>query len=68
MECPYCKEEMEHGYIGGNHGVQWTQSCDQSEFTLWNRNRPGNMMLTSAFNLFLPAYRCSTCKKIIVKY
>ena len=66
MVCPYCGEEMESGVLqgGGNHGVGWREKPSMFP-NLLNVEWLG----TSNFKYsYIPAHRCTKCRKIILDY
>ncbi len=61
MICPYCRKEMEKGYIQSRDGLGWNHK----------------KRFVQAFSGILPdqglgvdvvAYRCTSCKKIVIDY
>lgn len=68
--CPYCHTEMLKGYLKTTD-LNWIRNT--SDFTFWryivkkNGGQPLNMRWTR-FPVYITAYRCETCKKIIFSY
>ena len=71
MECPYCKKEMELGYIQCRDRLFWTPKKHYFDIitAAFSNN---NTDLTNGGNDFLRyavyAYKCSECSKIIIDY
>lgn len=65
MNCPYCNEEMEHGYIKSSQCMHWGKEKALGYF-------PKDMKLTKNFwkgffeGNFVEAYHCRHCEKIVI--
>lgn len=62
MQCPYCNNEMQEGYIStnGRTSVNWKPDNEQSE--------PKKIRLSPAdfYMIEIDAFYCDNCKKIII--
>lgn len=75
MNCPYCNDDMEHGYIeGGETEMNWKPN-KTGPLTFENAKfHKGAVVLSpcSMKTLFsknrVEAYICKKCKKIIISY
>lgn len=69
MNCPYCNEEMEKGYIDQTDfrfPLEWYPANREKIFFAIESNKR-NVRLTSALKSgTIIAYRCEQCKKIII--
>lgn len=70
-KCPYCQEELIHGYIKTNREViTWSPDSKQKPMftTLWHVYE--NEIKLGEYGFFkggkVSAYRCSKCNKIII--
>ena len=65
MQCPYCKNEMEVGYLKSSHFIQWGKEKRLGFL-------PQDIKLTKTgletlFNgFFVKSYHCGACEKIVV--
>jgi len=68
MNCPYCKQEMEAGYLSaGGYRVFWTNKMRR--FTNWRLKGDVILPTTGQFSDPAPsAWHCSKCQKVIVDY
>ncbi len=69
MECPYCKKEMELGYIQSQSGVTWTPKryCIEA-FAFYGKNSMSLANGAADNSKTVYAYRCSECKKVVIEY
>lgn len=69
MKCPFCGAEMEQGALQSTHGVYWVNRPAKLRPPQWRKEAEG---LCDADNYlqspYVPAHRCTTCRKIIVDY
>lgn len=70
MTCPYCESSMELGYLKTTD-LNWIKN--KSNFTIWGYavKKNGGIPLGRAwvrFPVYITAYRCTKCKKIIFSY
>ncbi|MBE6020967.1 MAG: hypothetical protein E7228_04375 [Clostridiales bacterium] len=65
MECPYCKEEMEKGYIKSSHFIHWGK---EKKLKLIHDDIKLVKNTAAGFfeGNFVESYYCSSCNKIIV--
>ena len=67
MQCPYCEEELEKGYIDQTDfrfPLEWYPAKQETGFF---RSRKGRIKLTSAFDGgYIVAYHCAKCGKFII--
>ena len=64
MNCPYCNKKMELGYIDETdlfHRLEWYPANRDSGFFKSNKR---NVRLS--YDGCIKAYRCESCKKIII--
>jgi len=59
MKCPYCKTEMEKGFIGGGRGVYWSEK--KSPFFVMKSR--GDIVVAKMSGV--ESYLCRKCRKII---
>lgn len=66
MDCPYCNQEMEQGFLQGRQRVAWVKK--RHKLTLLPK--PGEILLeNNAFKDFLfSAWICKGCKIILLDY
>lgn len=61
MICPYCKKEMEKGYIQSRDGLGWNKKKRMvSAFSGWSADQ---RLLSVQV-----AYKCEGCKKIVIDF
>lgn len=67
--CPYCKEEMEQGYIQCRDGLWWAKK-KRPVPALPSMNKESVKLGTGGFleGDTVEAYRCRACKKILIDY
>ena len=67
MNCPYCNEELENGYIKSSHSVYWGPNRKLglvgNDFVLAKPSLKGIFE-----GLFTEAHCCKKCKKIIISF
>ena len=73
MECPYCKQEMDLGFIQSRDGVYWVKTKRASSNALPPRRSkdvvPLNVGKVSYFNGgYAEAWLCRACKKVVIDY
>ena len=64
MNCPYCRKEMEKGYIDQTdvfHHLQWYPADRELGFF---KSKKRNVRLSYCGSV--KAYRCEDCKKILI--
>ena len=69
MDCPYCKKEMELGFIQCRDGLNWTarhQPVHALSFLGKGRTSLENGYGGTGQTVF--AYKCGDCQKVIVDY
>ncbi|MBR2412906.1 MAG: hypothetical protein IKB13_00205 [Clostridia bacterium] len=69
MNCPYCNNEMEIGYIQCRDGVHWTpkkQLVAALSFLGKDSISLANGAADNANTVF--AYKCGACEKVIIDY
>ena len=69
MKCPYCDKEMKLGYIQCRDGVHWTlkkQPVAALSFLGKESTSLSNGAADNARTVY--AYKCSSCKKVIIDY
>ena len=69
MECPYCKQEMERGYIQCRDGVTWTpkkQPVKALSFLAKGAVSLRNDGTSSSSTVI--AYHCKNCKLVLISY
>lgn len=66
MICPYCKSEMQKGYVHSNkHALRWYPNVPQGKsiFASYNESKK----LSSVWNGGnVIVHRCEKCKKLII--
>ncbi len=69
-KCPYCNNEMELGYIQCRDGVSWTK--EKTPVAALSFLSSSAVILASGggplSGAVIEAYRCPSCKKIIIDY
>lgn len=69
MKCPYCKQEMELGYIQCRDGVQWTsKKVFAAALSQFAKDSVSLENGAGRNNTAVYANKCSTCKKVIIDY
>ena len=69
MKCPYCSEEMIRGYLMSSRDI--TFAVDNVTMTKVFRIKKSDDLDLSKGSGVIPhceAYRCSSCKKILIDY
>ena len=70
MICPYCAVEMEKGVIESPHMLIWSKEPSRSPIRRSRRALPAGSAVLSEESFFapsrVPAWRCGTCRKIII--
>ncbi len=61
MLCPYCKGEMEKGYLQSRDGLGWNHKKK------WIAALSG-MIADQPLGTVVVAYRCASCKKLLIDY
>lgn len=69
MECPYCKEEMNEGFIySGKNDICWTPIDKKSNFIINHPNK--DQILLAKLNFFkgckIKVFRCNKCQVDII--
>ncbi|MBE6563868.1 MAG: hypothetical protein E7655_01140 [Ruminococcaceae bacterium] len=69
MKCPYCRKDMELGYIQCRDGVTWTPK-KQLVAALSCFGRGGVSLANGAAHNAdaVYAYRCGDCQKVVIDY
>ena len=69
MNCPYCGNEMESGYVQSRDGIIYTAKEKTSPFPSWFIGK-NDIRLTHGLTAPTTccAQRCSTCRKVIIEY
>lgn len=65
MNCPFCSEEMENGYLRGGSGYEllWTEE----PFKLTSFPTRNDFFVCKAADVYRPAaYLCRACGKIVM--
>ena len=67
MRCPYCKNEIEYGFVQSNKEIIYTNSEKNSPL-VWARK--GDVRLTPGFwgPATCSAWHCPGCRKVIIEY
>ena len=66
MNCPYCDDEMEQGYLQGMRRVAWVKN--RHKFSLLPREGEVLLENNAIKDFLLAAWICKKCKKIMVDY
>lgn len=68
MKCPYCNEEMIKGFLTSSLDISFV--IDNPNGKLFRIKKSGDLELTEGLGEIphCEAYRCSSCKKIIIDY
>ncbi len=72
MQCPYCKEEMQPGYIDSDHIICWIPESErsQADAQMWKSSKTSNSVVLGNYHLFrkatVIAYYCRNCNKVII--
>lgn len=68
MKCPYCNEEMIKGFLTSSLDISFV--IDNPNGKLFRIKKSGDLELTEGLGGIphCEAYRCSSCKKIIIDY
>lgn len=68
MTCPYCKQEMQRGYMGGvRYQLWWIPEGKKERETLLGKKAGIALNKTSVIqNNKVEAYYCPNCKKVII--
>ncbi len=70
MNCPYCKQEMEEGYIQSLDNVSW--NCKEKRIGVLASFGIESIKLTSSKGPLKgntgKAFKCNKCKIILMKY
>ena len=61
MDCPYCKKEMEKGYIQSRDGLGWNRK------KIFPKVFSGTLTEQELGRTVI-AYNCRECKKIVIDY
>lgn len=65
INCPYCGEEMQAGYILGLRRLAWGRSM--RKFALYAKEN--EITLSESFNIAsVQAQKCSYCRIVLIKY
>ncbi len=66
MRCPFCVDEMEHGYIQGGNILVWVRKKHHISL----EPREGEVQLDRNYvtNCAVPAWICKHCEKVIIDY
>ena len=67
MNCPYCNNEMELGYIQCRDGITWTPK-KQLIAALSVFGKDSMPLNNSNSHNTVYAYKCATCRKVIIDY
>ena len=63
MNCPYCFNKMEEGYIPTDrYSLKWISNTEKSKIPFFHKSIKLNRVLEGPPD----AFYCSTCKKIII--
>ena len=67
MRCPYCKKEMEYGFVQSSKEIIFSDDKRKSPFV---GPRDGDIRLTSGFwaPATCKAWHCPECRKVIIEY
>lgn len=69
MKCPFCGVEMEQGALQSTHGVYWVNRPAKLSPPQWMKKAEGLCDVDNYFQSpYVPASRCTQCRKIIVDY
>ena len=66
MECPYCKKEMEKGFINGSNNVRWYPEGAAID-DLWPENEGAVLLAKTGWVTSAKAesYYCADCRTVI---
>lgn len=67
-KCPYCNNDMVRGVVQGGRGVFWAKK--EKKIPTIPPFSNDSVMLTGGLvgEMFIEAYKCENCKKIIINY
>ncbi len=70
MKCPYCKNEMQQGYVQCRDGLRWTEKRQPvAALSFLGRGAiPIGMPDGVNPNSTAIAYHCEACKMVIIPY
>ncbi len=66
MLCPYCKEEMEKGFLQAGNILVWVKK--RHYLSLLPRKDEIVLDKNYLTGVFLPSWLCRNCKKVITEY
>lgn len=67
MECPYCRQEMKRGYLGGDgrRSVRWHE--EGKRLTVADKLVGSGTVAKATWGTFkIPGAYCRNCKKLII--
>ena len=70
MNCPYCDNEMEEGFIQSPHEISWKRGTKRPLFGRAAFHE-GSIVLSGLSYMkgyAVKAFLCSVCKKVIIDY
>ena len=52
MQCPYCKEEMQPGYIDSDHIICWIPESErsQADAQMWKSSKTSNSVVLGNYH------------------
>lgn len=70
MNCPFCNEKMEHGFVTAGVSLNWRMKKKKVTFNPYPNKKKGEFVFS--YNPFGGAaaegYICRKCQKIIIGY
>lgn len=69
MECPYCKKEMKYGVIESPQEINW-KPIKAKLFSAARFHKDAIVLARQSLlkGSCVEAYRCDSCKKIVIDY
>ena len=68
MKCPYCGDEMIRGYLMSSRDITFAVDNPTKVFFRIKKSDDPELSKGSAGIPHCEAYRCSSCKKILIDY
>lgn len=68
MDCPFCKKEMQEGYVYGQRGVYWREKKPGLFTSPLFDNSVVLADTLSDFVRNVKGYHCENCRKVMIDY
>lgn len=69
MKCPYCGREMDLGRVSaGGHRADWIPEGKGLPLFAWSQSPGVELLKYSLSSKGTPAFRCESCRKVIIEY